>query len=178
LPSVSLPTVMAATAVAGAGVSAYGSYSGGMAKAEQAAYQAQVAANNAAIARQNADLETKSGEIAAANYGMKTRAEVGKTLATQGASGVEVNTGSSVGVRAAESELGMLDALTIRSNAARKAYGYQVQATGDVAEGQLLTTEAEQAKQAAPIGALGSFLGSVSSTGIKYSNLGNKGGLD
>ena len=103
---------------------------------------------------------------------MKTRAAVGQTLAGQGASGVDVNTGSSVDVRAGETKLGMLDALTIRANAARKAYGYNVAATGAEAESGLLTSEAQQAKQAAPISALGSFLGSVSSTAGNFAKMG------
>jgi hypothetical protein len=172
MPSVSLPTVMLATSVAGAGISAYGAYSTGQANSANAAYQAQVAQNNAAIARQNAGLETQTGEIQAANQGMKTRAMIGKTMAEQGASGVDVNSGSPVAVRSAEAKLGMLDALTIRANAARKAYGYQVAATGDVAEGQLLETESQQAAAAAPISALGSFLGGVSTAGSRFAMMG------
>lgn len=163
---------------AGAGsaiLGAAGSYNKDIAAANNAAYQAQVAKNNAAIARQNAELETQTGEITAANYGMKTRAAVGKTLAEQGASGVDVNTGSSVDVRSAESKLGLLDALTIRANAARKSYGYQVAATGAEAESGLLTSEAQQAREAAPYSALGSFLGSVSSVGKNFA-MGGFGG--
>src|ERR1700688_1272699 len=117
--------------VAGAGLSAAGSYNNLQAQSQNAAYQAQVAANNAKIAMTNAGMDTQSGEIAAANQGLKTRAAVGTTLAGQGASGVSVNTGSFPTVRAAESELGALDAMTIRSNAAKKAYADTVAATSD-----------------------------------------------
>lgn len=163
--------VMLGAGLVGGALNAVGSYNQNIAQANNAAYQAQVAANNAKIAEGNAELETQTGEIQAANYGLKTRAAVGKTMAEQGASGVDVNTGSSVNVRSAESSLGMLDALTIRANAARKAYGYQVGATSDTAESGLLTSESEQAAAAAPVGALGSFLGSVSSAAKNYATM-------
>lgn len=164
---VMLPLAIGA-GIAGAGLSAIGSYNSMEAQSKNAAYQAQVAANNAKTAMQNAAMETQSGEIEAANQGLKTRAAVGQTLARQGASGVNVNVGSAPKVRAAESELGVLDALTIRSNAAKKAYGYEVAATSDTAESGLLTAESEQASEAAPVMALGSFLSSASSVGGAY----------
>lgn len=154
--------------IAGAGISAAGAYGSAQAQSADAAYQAQVAANNAAIAKQNAAMDIESGEVQTANSQMKTRAAVGKTLAGEAASGVSVNSGSFPKVRGAESELGMLDALTIRSNAAKQAYSQTVAATGDTAESGLLATESEQASAAAPISALGSFLGQASSVGGSY----------
>jgi hypothetical protein len=159
---------MLGVAIAGAAVSAAGQYSSMEAQSANAAYQAQVAANNSKQAMMNAGMETQSGEIEAANQGLKTRAAVGMTLAKQGASGVDVNTGSAPKVRAAESELGMLDAMTIRSNAAKKAYGYEVAATSDTAESTLLAQESSQADKAAPIAALGTFLQGASSAGGTY----------
>jgi hypothetical protein len=163
-----LAPLMLVGGLAGAGLSAAGSYGSMEASSRNAAYQAQVAANNATIAMKNAAMDTQSGEIAAGNQGLKTRAAVGKTLAQQGASGIDVNTGSAPKVRAAESELGMMDALTIRSNAAKKAYADTVAATGDTAESQLLTSESQQASAAAPVSALGTFLSGASSAGGSY----------
>jgi hypothetical protein len=160
--------MLLAAGVAGAAVSAAGAYGSMEASSKNAAYQAQVASNNAAIAMKNAAMDTQSGEISAANQGLKTRAAVGKTLAGQGASGVDVNTGSAPKVRASEAELGTMDALTIRSNAAKKAYADTVAATSDTAESQLLTAESTQAADAAPISALGNFLSSASSVGGTY----------
>jgi hypothetical protein len=160
-----LAPVMLVAGLAGAGISAAGAYGSMEASSKNAAYQAQVAANNAKIALSNAAMDTQSGEISAANQGLKTRAAVGKTLSQQGASGIDVNTGSAPKVRAAESELGALDAMTIRSNAAKKAYADTVAATGDTAESQLLTAESDQASSAAPWSALGTFLSGASSAG-------------
>jgi hypothetical protein len=155
--------------LAGAGISAAGQYGSMQAQSANAAYQAQVAAMNSKIALSNAAMAMQSGEISAANQGMKTRSAVGSIQAAQGASGVDVNSGSAPKVRAAAAEIGTMDALTIRSNAAKSAYGYQVAATGDTAESGLLESEAQQASAAAPIGALGTFLSSASSVGNTYS---------
>ena len=154
--------------LAGAGISAAGAYGSAQAQSANAAYQAQVAANNATIAKQNAAMDIQAGEVQASNSEMKTRAAVGTTLAGEAASGVSVNSGSFPKVRAAASEIGMLDALTIRSNAAKQAYSQDVAATGDTAESGLLQTESKEASSAAPISALGNFLSSASSVGGTY----------
>ena len=160
--------VMLVAGLAGAGISAAGQYSSMEAQSANAAYQAQVAANNSKQAMINAGMETQSGEIEASNQGLKTRGSVGMVKAKQAASGVDVNTGSAPKVRAAVSELGMLDAMTIRSNAAKKAYGYEVAATSDTAECGLLSEESKQASDAAPVAALGTFLSGASSAGGSY----------
>lgn len=137
--------------------------------AANSAYQAQVASNNAQVARQKAEMERQAGEIRVGQQGLKTRAIVGKTKAEQGASGVDVNTGSFRRVREAEAELGMVDALTLRSEAAKRAWAMEGEATSYEAEAGLKKQESEQAKQAGPIAETASLLGSASSvTGQLY----------
>jgi hypothetical protein len=170
--SVALATV---ASLAGTGISALGAYEGGQATSAAAAYQAQVALNNAAIARQNAELAMSSGEQQVGIQGMKTRAAVGTEKAGEAASGVDVNRGSFVSARAGTAELGALDALTIRSNAAKNAYGYQAQATGDVAQGQLYSMESKQASEAGDISALGTAIGGIGSAGVNYAKMSNAG---
>lgn len=165
---------LAIAGLVGAGVSAYGQYEAGQANSEAASYQAQVAANNAAIAKRNAVMDIQAGEAAAANKGLQTRAAVGTEKATQGAAGVDVNTGSAPNVRAGTEQFGMLDALTIRSNAAKAAYGDQVTATSDLAQSQLDKFESEQASEAGDLGAAGSLLSGVSTVGGNYIKLQNK----
>lgn len=173
-----LPVIGLGASLLGGGISAMGAIESGKATSAAASYQAQVAANNAAIAKQNAELAMQSGEQQVGISQMRTRAAVGTTKAGQAASGVDVNRGSSVDVRAGEAEMGMLDALTIRSNAAKNAYGYQVQATSDTAQGQLYSMEAKQAQTAGDISALGSAIGSVGSAGKEYAYLNNAGALN
>ena len=153
---------------AGTAISGVGQYEAGQARSQAAAYQAQVAANNAEIARRNATMDIQSGETAAVNQGLKTAQRVGQEKATQGASGLDVNSGSAVAVRAGTAQVGMLDALTIRSNAAKKAYGEQVQATSDTAQSQLLSAESSQAATAGEIGAAGTLLSGASTVGANY----------
>lgn len=166
----------------GAGVSSYGAYEQGQARAASdiaaantAAYQAQVARNNAVIAGQNVTWTEASGESKTAAVGMRTRAAVGTEKAVQGASGIDVNTGSAPNVRAARAQLGALDALTIRSNAAREAYGFEVKEASETAEAGLKqyesaydTTAAATDKQAGDIAALGTLLTGASSVGGKF----------
>jgi hypothetical protein len=163
-----LPVIGLVAGIAGAGVSAAGQYGSMQSQSANAAYQAQVAANNAKIALQNQSWDVQAGEVQAGNQGLKTRSMVGTTKAQQGASGVDVNSASSTAVRSGESELGMLDALTIRSDAAKKAYAASVQATSSTAESGLLSSESTQAANAAPVAATGSLLSSASSVAGNY----------
>ncbi len=171
MPSISLPTLATAaavTGVAGAGVSAFGAYESGQAKAASANYQAQVAKNNAMIARQNAVWEAQSGVAKESAQGMKTAASAGAAKAAQGASGIDVNTGSAANVRQAIAKLGAVDIGTQRSNTAKAVYGYEVAATSDTAQSQLLEAEGKQAGIAGDISALGTFLTGASSVGSKW----------
>jgi len=166
-----------AAGLAGGAVSAFGAYESGQAQSASAAYQAQVAANNAKIAQQNARLDIQAGESSATNEGLKTRAQVGQEKAAQGASGVDVNSGSAASVRAGTQMVGKQNAMTIRSNAANAAYGQLVQATSDTAQSTLDTAESEQAAEAGDFNAAGTLLGSVSSVGTKYADWQRTGGL-
>lgn len=163
-----LPAISAVVGLAGAGISAAGAMEQGQATAASDAYQAQVAANNAALATQQGKLDIQSGEIQAVNSGLKTRAAVGTEKSQQGASGIDVNTGSAANVRAGTASMGMLDALTVRSNAAKKAYADEVQATSDTAQGQLDTFAGEQAGTGADIAAAGTLLSGASTVGGNY----------
>lgn len=75
------------------------------------------------------------------------------SLATQN---VDVNAGSSLDVQADAAYLGELDALTIRSNAAKEAYGFKVQAKD-------LRQRGKYAKQGGEMDALNSIIGGGSS---------------
>lgn len=116
---------------AGTGTTAAGDIMGGIAASKADKFNEQVALQNAALAKQNAALE---GGIGEANYGMaglKTAQEVGGIKDAQSGRGVDVNSGSAKMVQQSQSEMGMLNQANIRSNAARAAYGFEVQAVGD-----------------------------------------------
>lgn len=128
LPALAIGSAVAG--LAGGGLGAVGGMNSAEAAKQDAFYQAAVAANNAKIAQQNAEMEIKTGQSQMAQQGLQTRSVIGTTKAAQAASGVDVNTGSSVGVRAGESEIGMLNQATIGSNAARKGVIRRGIATG------------------------------------------------
>jgi hypothetical protein len=153
-------------------LSGFGAIEGGAAGKNAADYQAQVAQMNAGIAKQNASTEMAAGEQSANLSEMKTRAAVGQTKAGQGAAGVDVNSGSFVDTRASEAELGMLDALTTRANSARKAYGYEVEATSQEAQSQLDIMQGKQAEEAGWISGFGSLITGASGAGVNAKKLG------
>lgn len=166
------PTILGGVGVAGslAGsiFGAFGAEEGGKAAAQADQYKAAIAQMNAKIALQNADYARSVGEVQAQQSGMKTRAQVGATVAAQGASGFDVNKGSNVAVRQSETEIGQYEQSVIRSNAAKKAYGYEVEAANDTAQGQLDTMAAAQDTKAGDIGAISSLLGGASSVSSKW----------
>jgi hypothetical protein len=167
------PISLAVIGAVGAATTAAGTLESGSATAASDAYQAQVAANNAKLATQQSKLDIQSGEIAAVNQGLKTKAAVGQEKAAQGASGIDPNTGSAVDVRAGTEEMGLTDSLTIRSNAAKKSYEDEVTAASDTAQGQLDTFAGAQATEGADIGAAGTLLSGASTVGANYLKLQN-----
>lgn len=157
-------------AIGSAVMGGIGSIQQGQAASSAANYNAKIQQNNAAIATQNADFAGAQGNVNVAAQGAKNKAQVGATLASQGASGVTVNTGSPVAVRESEAKVGMLDALNIRAQAAQKAYGYQVEAVNDKAQADLEKSKAKAARTAGYIGAATSVLGGAAQAS-EYSNL-------
>jgi hypothetical protein len=106
--------------------------------AQKAAGQAQQAAANsqADLADYNAsvaDLQAKDaidrGQQESDRYRTQVRGLIGSQRAGFAAGNVDVGYGSAVDTQADTAQLGELDALTIKTNAAREAWGYQVNAT-------------------------------------------------
>lgn len=166
------PYLTAASAV----VSTVGALSSAAATARSAKYNAGLAAENAQIANQNATMAGAAGEQQAALAEQKTRATVGAIKAGQAGSGVDVNTGSAVDVQSSAAALGETDAINIRANAARQAYGYQTQATGYTAQQQLDKATADNAGVAGDITAGATLLGGFGQAGSKYSKYLMNGG--
>jgi hypothetical protein len=90
----------------------------------------------------------ETGDIEAARENLKTQQTIGALRAQQGASGVDVASGSSAAVRAGVAGVGAIDELTIRNNAARQAWGYTTQAIQSTYQGQFaqLTAKAKAAQ--------------------------------
>ena len=157
-----------AGSVLGGVVGVIGAISSADAQSANAKYQSEIASNNEQIAQQNAQLASAAGEAQVEKSGIKTRAAVGSLEAAQGASNIDVNSGSAVDVRASASELGQLDALTIRSNAEKQVYGYETQATAFAGQAALSAAQASQAPVAGAFSAAGSLLSGVTGAAKIY----------
>jgi hypothetical protein len=147
-------------------------------KSQEYMYQAGVALFNQKTALQNADYTRFAGEVDAQEEGMKVRAQIGETKATQSASGLDVASGSTVAVRQSEQEVGDENVALIRSDAAKKAYGFEVQAyqfgqesTWDMTGSQYAMKAAGYAKEAGDINATASIIGGITSAGSKFAQM-------
>lgn len=168
MPSVSLPTVALAASVIGGAVTAGGTLESGFATSRADNYSAEVAANNAAIAGENAKYATEAGQSAATTQSLKGASQIGKIATGQAASGVDVNTGSAVDVQASQRGVNKLDTENVVANAGLTAYGYRTQAANFVAQSALDKAAASQAVTGAEIGAAGSLLSSAGGTTMKW----------
>lgn len=119
---------------AGAGFSAMAQRSAGKAQQQLANYNAQVAEMQAADA-------IERGRESEGRHRTSVRGLVGTQRAALAASGVDVNDGSALDIQADTAAMGEMDALTIRLNAAREAWGYRTQATDYRARGEIAKNE-------------------------------------
>lgn len=166
--TIGLVGVSAASALGGGLLAARGAQQKGSADASLYNYQAGIADLNKKISAQNADYSRWTGEVSAQEAGMKARYAIGETKAAQGASNLDVNTGSQAAVRDSEHQIAAQDQQTIRANAARKAFGYETEEAQYDSQGQIYRGAAKQAKTAGNILALGSLIGTAGSVSSKW----------
>lgn len=162
-----IPGAQALTAIIGS----VGDVLGGQSQASAAKYNAAVAQMNKKAALTNAAMVGEAGSEQAAIQSQKTRGEVGAIKTNQAAGGVSVDSGSAVDTRVSAEELGKLDALTIRSNAAKEAYGYQTQAANFEAESELDKAEASHDLEAGWIKGAGTLIGGGADAGSSWEKL-------
>lgn len=172
----SLSSVATAATIGSTAISALGSIQQSRANSAAAGYNAKVAAQNAELQTKNANFAGAKGEQDVAAEGAKNKAALAATLAAQGASGVDVNSESSVNTRQSEAKIGALNALTVRSNAAKEAYGYQVGASSEAAQEKLLKKQASYDTTGGYLNAGATVLGGISSAS-KYTDWLNNNGL-
>lgn len=168
--------ILALTA-ASTGVQVYGAIKQGQA-AKKAGAAGQAAANdqaslsdyNASVAGLQADDAIARGADEENRYRTQVRGIVGQQRADFAGANIDVGYGSAVDVQADAAYLGELDALQIRTNAAREAWGYEVQEEDYRREGEITRKTGEQIAaagranaKAAYIGAVGTALGGASS---------------
>jgi hypothetical protein len=128
----------------GGGMAATAAYSA--AKNQQAALnaQAQVEANNAQLAEWQADDAIARGDTAV-NVEQLKGAQIKSTQRNaMAANGVDLSGGSAQNVMNSADYMTSVDEATIRTNAARAAWGYQVQATNALNRSAAAKSAAEQ----------------------------------
>lgn len=167
-----LGNVGASAATAGTAssvLSAIGTGIGAAGRYEQGAYGAQVAKNDAQIARQNATNAITEGNAQVEEEGFRNAAVAGHIRATQAAGNVDVNSGSAVDVQASQAASGRFDEENIQHNALQLAYGYNIQSESQQAQ-------AKQDQSAGTFGALSSLFSNAQALGFKW-GVPNKSGL-
>jgi hypothetical protein len=147
---------------------AISSFVGGEAQKQMYDYRAGVAKLNALISRQNATYATQVGEIQAAQSGLEGAQRFGKIRAAQGASGLDVNSGSNKAVQDSQTEITKFDAAAIRSNAARTAYNYENAAVGFSSQAAMDTVAGKNARTSGIIGIGSSLLSSATSVSDQW----------
>lgn len=167
-------TTMAIITGVSAGIQAYGAHKAGAAQKAQLNAQA-VAANsqadlsdyNASVADAQATDAIQRGADKESQFRINVRAMIGAQRAGIAASNVDIGSGSAADVQADAAYLGEIDALQIRTNAAKEAWGFGTQAvdlrqrakilrqTGvaDVAAGKAAQTAGNIAAVGAVVGA-------------------------
>lgn len=163
--------------IAGAGIgataggsilSAFGSLSSGIANSNMYNYQAGVAKLNQQIDAQNAEFAVQTGEQTAQQFGFKAAAQMGQIKVAQASAGFDVRGGSDAQVRASQQKLNSIDLDTIRSGAAKTAYGFTEQGAIAGAQAQLYSMAGSNALWAGAIGAGSSILGGASSVSSEW----------
>jgi aspartate/glutamate racemase len=151
-----------------AGVGFIGAQQQASAQAASANYQAQVARNNAVIQQQNAAAAAQRGRAQAQVQDMRNAATYGQVLAAEGASGIDLSTGSPRQVQQSAQQVGRLSTLNIADEAAQRVRGYNIASLSDTAQAQLDTMQAKNAQTAGLFSSASSLLGGATSFADKW----------
>ena len=164
-----------AVAAAGTAMSVVGTIQQSGAAAQAARYQAQVGENTKKIAEWQAKDATERGKIAEDRRRETTALQIGRQRAAMGSQGADVNDGTNVDILSDTAAAGEFDALTIRNNSEREAYGYKVSASNAAAGAELQRMRASSTEDSAWIGAGANLLAGASSVGDKWASYKKQG---
>lgn len=132
----------------------------GMGQRNQANAQAAELRTNAIYLNRAANDAIARGRTESDLQRVQTQQLIGTQRTAQAAGGGEVNTGTNAIIQQDTAQLGELDALTISNNAAREAYGYQVQASSNMQNAATVAAAGKKAVMSSVIGgAIGGYTG-------------------
>lgn len=154
---------------AGIGFSAVSAYKQAQSQRDALRYKARVDANNAQIAEWQAQQELAGGVVAEQASRLKTAQVTGAQRATMAANGIDLGEGNATDVLATTKFVGEQDALTIRDNAARSAWGARIQAQNYLDDSRVANATADSVNPLlASVGSLLGSAGTVSSIWKSY----------
>jgi hypothetical protein len=130
----------------------------GLAGKSQADQQAAALRQNAFYLNQSAQDAKVRGIIDSDQARVQTQQAIGTQRAAMASNGGMVDEGSNAIIQQDTAQLGELDALTISNNAAREAYGFQVQAQDNLKTAKNLQ---KQAKKGVLTSMLGGAIGGI-----------------
>lgn len=121
----------------GVGINLIGGVRNAQAERAAGAYQQQTANRNAAIEDMQVADALSRGAIEEDRQRQRTRQRIGSQRAALAANFLDLGAGTAVDLVSETAAFGEQDALTIRSNAAREAWGHRVQAGNYRQEGKM-----------------------------------------
>lgn len=168
-----------ASAVSGMGLAATigstvlgaaGSIITGISAYQQGQYTADVARNNAMLAKQAADVEDQRGAEEARTQDLKNKALIASQMVGFASSGIDITSGSALDARESSSKLGRLDTLTTKYNSDRKVNNLQNQSLMYEAEADVARSKGSYGLLSGIMGVGTSILGGVSSFSDKWAS--------
>ena len=155
--------------VAGVGMQAYSAMNASNATADYAAYNAQIAKNNAQYATWAAEDAVERGNAAISEKTRQAAALKGTQIASMAARGLDLSEGTPLNIQTDTDIMLEQDVATLKDNAAREAWSARVKGSNLSAEAALLTRKAENENPwLVGAGTLASGLGSVASRWYTY----------
>lgn len=164
---------MASLSIASTALSAYGQYQQGQQAEATANYNAKVAERDAQNKEIAATDAVRRGQLAEDQQRQKTRQILASQRVGLAAGGDDLSDISTQSIFGDTAAAGELDALTIRSNAAREAWGLKNDAASSIAQAQGSRIQGSAAANAGTMGAAGTVIGGAAKIydRVSYNNL-------
>lgn len=160
--------------VAGMASGAFGAYNQSKAAKQSYEYQAAVQRNNAQIAEWQAADATSRGQKAEQAQRLKVAQLKSSQRAGFAARGIALDEGSPLNILNDTDYMGELDALSIRDNAAREAWGHRMQGANAGSDASMLSARAgAESPNSAAVSSLLTSGGAVASSWYRRSERGN-----
>lgn len=162
------PFIAIAATVASTALSAAGQIQQANATSAASGYQAEVARRNMQVMEWNAQRAQQEGQAEEDKARLRTAQIKGAQRAALASQGGDVNEGSNLDILGDTERAGETDALTIRSNAALRAYGFRVQGANAGAQAGLFDMASANATANLPFSVGSTLLGGASSLADKW----------